>query len=108
MLLRKTYICGTWHLDRGVTKEMKKKIKYLREDSPITVVKPSSGTRVVRRERCNAYLITTQSTDCGDRKEKQEGQNNEEARNNSRLTNLCEVWTGQTKFCTVPHAAGKP
>jgi len=25
-----TYICGTLHLDRGVTKEMKGKIKYLK------------------------------------------------------------------------------
>jgi len=27
MLLRKTYICGTWHLDGRITKEMKKKNK---------------------------------------------------------------------------------
>jgi len=50
MLLRKTYICVTWHLDRRVTKEMKKKIKYLGEDSPITVIKPSYGTRGETRE----------------------------------------------------------
>jgi len=64
---------------------VKKKIKYLREDCPFTFVKPSPGTRVVRQERCNAYFMTTESADCGDRKEKQEGQNNEEARNNSKL-----------------------
>jgi len=29
-MLLKQYVCGTLHLDGGVTKEMKEKIKYLK------------------------------------------------------------------------------
>jgi hypothetical protein len=36
LLEENTYICGTLHLDRGVTKEMKEKIKYLKKGQSIT------------------------------------------------------------------------
>jgi len=39
------YICGTLHLDRGVTKEMREKIGYLKKEKPLSVMAiPEKGS----------------------------------------------------------------
>jgi hypothetical protein len=55
---KKTYICGTLHLDRGVPKEMKKKVKYLMRAESTYCCKGQVLVHIWR-ENWNIKLIST-------------------------------------------------
>jgi len=79
-----THFCGTLHLDKGVTNEIKEKLQYLKKGQTAYCRKGPVLVNVWRDKRDVQLISTLHNTDCGDKKE-QEGWNDEEARNNSRL-----------------------
>jgi len=69
MLLKEIHTCGTLHLDKGVTKGIKEKLKYLKKGQTTYCHKGQVLVNVWRDKR-NVWLISTlHNKDCGDRKE---------------------------------------
>jgi len=72
MLLKHTHLWYTVHLDKGVTLEIKEKLKYLKKGQTTYCCKGQVLVNVWRDHRDVQLISTLRNNDCGDRKE-QEG-----------------------------------
>jgi Rieske Fe-S protein len=93
------------HLDRGVPKEIKKKVKYLKKAESTYCCKGQVLVYIWRENRNIKLILTVECVET--EKKNQNGETTKKPEIIQDNKKFMEAWRGQTKFCTITHAAGK-